>query len=44
MRCAWLRVHAELLDSFDPSGQLSANLRDFADLIEVADRKGWWSR
>jgi hypothetical protein len=34
LRCAWLRVHADLLEPMDPSGQLSAQLRDFAHLLE----------
>lgn len=44
MRCAWLRAHAWEVDALDPSGQLAAHLRDFADLIEVADLEGWWTR
>ena len=42
MRCAWLRVHADELYDVDPSGQLSAQLADFADLLEVAQREGWF--
>ncbi len=42
LRCAWLRVHANLLFDVDPSGQLSANLRDFADLLEVAEAHRWF--
>jgi len=34
LRCAWLRVHADELMAVDPSGLLSAQLRDFADLLE----------
>lgn len=34
LRCAWLRVHAVELMAVDPSGLLSAQLRDFADLLE----------
>ena len=34
LRVAWLRVHADFLAPLDPTGQLSANLRDFADLLE----------
>lgn len=34
LRVAWLRVHADLLRDADPTGQLTANLRDFADLLE----------
>lgn len=44
LRCAWLRAHAWEVDAFDPSGQLAAQLRDFADLLEVAQREGWWGR
>jgi hypothetical protein len=32
---AWLRVHADLLYDFDPSGQLYAHLRDHAYCIEA---------
>jgi hypothetical protein len=42
IRCAWLRAHADLLLDFDRTGQLSADLRDFADLLEVADRLRWF--
>jgi len=41
LRCAWLREHARRLYEVDRGGQLSAQLRDFADLLEVAERKGW---
>ena len=51
MRCAWLRGSADLLllQPVDKPvtgdlGLLAANLRDFADLIEVAEREGWWRR
>lgn len=45
LRCAWLRAHAsELHTVVDPSGQLSAQLLDLADLLEVAEREGWWDR
>lgn len=40
--CAWLRVHSDLLRPFDQSGQLSASLADHADLLEVAQREGWF--
>lgn len=40
MRCAWLRVHADLLYEVDPSGQLSAHLLDHAGCLEAIDRKG----
>lgn len=42
MRCAWLREHARHLFSVDPSGQLSVQLMDFADLLEVAQARGWF--
>jgi len=42
VRCAWLRVHADLVRSVDPSGQLSAQLLDFADLLEAAEARGWF--
>lgn len=42
VRCAWLRVHADLLREVDPSGQLTAQLYDFADLLEVAHRLRWF--
>ena len=42
LRVAWLRVHAEELLAVDTSGQLSAHLLDFADLLEVAQREGWF--
>lgn len=42
LRCAWLRGTAHQMDAVDPSGQLSAQLRDLADLIEVAQARGWW--
>ena len=41
LRCAWLRVHAHLLFDVDPTGRLSAQLFDFADL-EVAEERGWF--
>lgn len=44
LRCAWLRAHASELHAVDPSGQLSAQLLDLADLLEVAEREGWWAR
>lgn len=28
----------------DPTGFLSAQLRDFADLLEACDREGRWTR
>lgn len=42
LRVAWLRVHAELLYDVDPGGQLSAQLYDFAHLLEALDEEGWW--
>lgn len=44
LRCAWLRVHAWEVECFDPSGCLTAQLLDLADLLEVAHREGWWSQ
>lgn len=41
LACAWLRVHADLLRPFDQTGQLSASLADHADLLEVAQERGW---
>jgi len=32
---AWLKVHADLCYAIDPSGQLSAHLRDHADCREA---------
>jgi len=43
LRCARLRAHAEELRPFDTTGQLAANLRDFADLLEVADERAWFA-
>lgn len=40
LRCAWLRHHAELLYAVDPSGLLSAQLADFADLLEAVASDG----
>jgi len=42
LRCAWLRAHAHLLYDVDPGGLLPAQLLDFADLLEVAEREGWF--
>ncbi len=42
LRIAWLRVHAEDLRPFDPTGQLSAALADFAELLTVAEERGWF--
>jgi len=35
LNVAWLRVHADLLSAVDPSGQLSAYLRDHAHCYEA---------
>ena len=43
LRCVWLRAHASLLCDVDDSGLLSAQLLDFADLLEVSEREGWFS-
>ncbi|MER6970547.1 hypothetical protein ABT304_05790 [Nocardioides sp. NPDC000445] len=37
LRCAWLRVVADEMYEVDTSGLLSAQLRDFADLLELTD-------
>jgi len=42
LRCAWLRAHSDLLYDVDPGGLLSAQLRDFPDLLEVAEARGWF--
>jgi hypothetical protein len=42
LRCAWLRVHADQLHSIELGGQLSAQLLDFADVLEVAEAWGWF--
>lgn len=50
LHCAWLRGTAMRL--FDEEtdedqgklGQLAAQLLDHADLLEVAEREGWWRR
>lgn len=39
MRIAWLRVHADVVRGLDPSGLLSAQLLDLADLLEGMDRR-----
>ncbi len=44
LRCAWLRHHAAELLFVDPSGQLTAQLRDFADLLEECQARGWFDR
>jgi hypothetical protein len=44
LRMAWLRVMGHEMFAIDDSGQLSAHLWDFADLLEVADRNGWFDR
>ena len=43
LRLAWLRVHAADMYGVDPTGQLSAELLDLVDLLEVAQREGWWA-
>ena len=50
LHCAWL--HGTAMRLFDEEtdedqgklGQLAAQLLDFADLLGVADREGWWDR
>jgi hypothetical protein len=44
MRLAWLRVTGHEMFAIDDSGQLSAHLWDFADLLKVADHEGWFDR
>ncbi len=44
LQCARLRVTADEAYAIDPAWWLSAQLRDFADLLEVADWHGWWTR
>lgn len=43
LRCAWLREHANRFDEFDEANILACHLRDFADLLEVAEREGWFA-
>ncbi|WP_280496774.1 hypothetical protein [Nocardia farcinica] len=43
LRCAWLREHAARFDEFDQADMLACQLRDFADLLEVAEREGWFA-
>ena len=43
LRCAWLREHALRLLETEPSGALSAQLYEFADLLEVAHRLRWFA-
>lgn len=42
IQCASLREHARHMCDVDPSGWLSAQLADLADLLEVAERRGWF--
>ena len=44
LRVAGLRATADHMYDVDTSGLLSANLRDFADLLEVLDREGRWEQ
>ncbi|MBF6358377.1 hypothetical protein IU449_28155 [Nocardia higoensis] len=43
LRCAWLREHANRFDTFAEANLLACQLRDFADLLEVAEREGWFA-
>lgn len=43
LRVAWLRVHGHHMFDLDPTGQTSAQLWDFADLLEALDAEGRWS-
>ncbi len=42
LRIAWLRVMGQEMFEVDTSGLLSAQLWDFADLLEVARDRGWF--
>jgi hypothetical protein len=42
LRCAWLRSTGHHLYGVDPGGMLSAQLYDFADLLEVLETEGRW--
>jgi hypothetical protein len=44
LRVAWLRVQGHLMFEVDTTGQTSAQLWDFADLLEVLDVEGRWGR
>lgn len=41
-RIALLRVRADSAYRLDPSGWLTAQLCDLADLLECAEREGWF--
>ncbi|MDQ6849428.1 MAG: hypothetical protein M3070_05520 [Actinomycetota bacterium] len=42
LRVAWLRVMGHELLAVDDSGLLSAQLFDFAHLLEAAHDRGWF--
>lgn len=42
MRIALLRVRADQSYRVDSTGWLAAQLRDLADLLECAEREGWF--
>jgi hypothetical protein len=41
LTCAWLRAHADEVGVLDPSGHLGAHLAAFANLLELAQSRGW---
>jgi hypothetical protein len=41
LRCAKLRVFADHLQDDTQLAWVAVQLRDFADLLEVAQRRGW---
>jgi hypothetical protein len=43
LRVAWLRAHGHRLFAVDPTGQTSAALWDFADLLEATENEGRWA-
>jgi hypothetical protein len=43
LRIAWLREHGRRMFGVDLTGQLSAQLLDFADLLEALDAEGRWT-
>lgn len=43
LRVAWLRVHGHRMFAVDPTGRTSAQLWDFADLLEVLEAEGRWA-
>ncbi len=41
---AWWLFDNETDEHRGKHGQIAAQLLDFVDLLEVADRQGWWHR